>query len=293
VDESVNTRSLCKHIMILIDFSQVILSSLFSQISKGNEINEDLVRHIFLNSIRNYRNQFKSKYGEVCLCYDGGNYWRKDMFENYKMNRKKLRERTDKYDFDWDEVFDVMGKIRDEIRMVLPYKHVCLRGVEADDVIARLCHRYHDEENIVIISSDKDFQQLQKYNSVDQYSPMTKSFIVCEDPDQFLLEHVIRGDSGDGVPNCMSDDDCLINPDKRQKPITKKRLAQLIENEEYLKQPFYERNKQMIDLNEIPSIINERIDEEYDKPIKREMGVMDYFVSKRLDNLLENIQEFV
>ena len=279
--------------MILIDFSQVILSSLFSQISKGNEINEDLVRHIFLNSIRNYRNQFKSEYGEICLCYDGGNYWRRDVFENYKMNRKKLRERTDKYDFDWDEVFQVMGDIRDEIRSVLPYKHVCIRGVEADDVIARLCHRFHDQEKIVIISSDKDFQQLQKYESVDQFSPMTKSFIVCEDPDQFLLEHVIRGDSGDGVPNCMSDDDCLINPDKRQKPITKKRLAQLIESGEYLKQPFYERNKSMIDLNQIPSTINERIDTEYDKPIEREMGVMDYFVSKRLDNLLENIQEFI
>ena len=138
------------------------------------------------------------------------------MFENYKMNRKKLRERTDKYDFDWDEVFQVMGKIRDEIREVLPYKHVCIRGVEADDVIARLCHRFQGEENIVIISSDKDFQQLQKYESVSQFSPMTKQFIVCENPSRFLLEHVIRGDSGDGVPNCMSDDDCLINPDKNR-----------------------------------------------------------------------------
>ena len=83
--------------MILIDNTQILLASIFAQI-RGDDslIDEDFVRHMTLNTYRMYKRKYEDKFGELVICQDAGNYWRKDVFENYKQNRKTPKRRIPK-----------------------------------------------------------------------------------------------------------------------------------------------------------------------------------------------------
>ena len=202
--------------MILLDFSQVCLSGILA--SGNKDFGEDLVRHMVLNSIRNFKSRF-SNYGELVICCDDKNYWRKQMFPYYKANRKKSREASS---LDWNMIFNTLSMIKEEVKENFPYVVLQVESAEADDLIATMVERYgNNGEKIMIVSGDKDFAQLQRYKNVSQYSPITKKMIKVDDPMEYLFEHVIRGDSGDGVPNILSRDDVFVNG-LRQKPLQEK-----------------------------------------------------------------------
>ena len=282
--------------MILIDNTQLLLSTIFAQVKDISTIDEEMVRHIALNTYRMYRTKFKGKYGEIVLCQDA-NSWRKEVFPHYKANRKKDREGSEAK---WDRALSIMSKIRDEVRDNFPYKHMRINRCEADDVIGVLAKHFHKREPIIIVSSDKDFAQLQQYPGVEQYSPTTKNKVVYKDPIATLNEHIIRGDSGDGVPNVLSEDDCFIVDGKRQKPITAKRLAELQEslgsdnlffNETIRKN--WERNKTLIDLSKIPPDVEAEIINKWEQPHNSSRSkLINYFMEHRLKNLMECIDEF-
>lgn len=282
--------------MILIDNTQLLLSTIFAQVKDISTIDEEMVRHIALNTYRMYRTKFKGKYGEIVLCQDA-NSWRKEVFPHYKANRKKDREGSEAK---WDRALSIMSKIRDEVRDNFPYKHMRINRCEADDVIGVLAKHFHKREPIIIVSSDKDFAQLQQYPGVEQYSPTTKNKVVYKDPIATLNEHIIRGDSGDGVPNVLSEDDCFIVDGKRQKPITAKRLAELQEslgsdnlffNETIRKN--WERNKTLIDLSKIPPDVEAEIINKWEQPHDSSRSkLINYFMEHRLKNLMECIDEF-
>lgn len=282
--------------MILIDNTQLLLSTIFTQVKDISTIDEEMVRHIALNTYRMYRTKFKGKYGEIVLCQDA-NSWRKEVFPHYKANRKKDREGNEAK---WDRAFDILTKIRDEVRDNFPYKHMRIHNCEADDVIAVLCKHFHKQEPIIIVSSDKDFAQLQQYPGVEQYSPTTKGKVVCKDPIGTLNEHIIRGDSGDGVPNVLSDDDCFVSAEKRQKPITQKKLKQLQESlgsdnlffDETIRKN-WERNKTLIDLSKIPPDVEAAILNKWEEPHDSSRSkLINYFMEHRLKNLMECLDEF-
>jgi len=276
--------------MILMDMNQIILHNLFARMKNVNEIDEDLVRHMVINSLRIYRNKFHREYGELVLTYDGGNYWRKDIFLHYKAKRK-IKQNSD--DIDWNKIFGLITTIRDEIKETFPYKTIKLTHVEADDIIAVLAKKFSNEKNI-IISSDKDFQQLQRYENISQYSLKTKSMLVCDDPEDFLTTHIIKGDSSDGIPNILSDDDVFMNEDKRQKPCGQKKINQIkSEMTDWISTPNWERNQTLVDFNYIPDWVNDKILEEWDKPIEGNRSMLlNYFITHKLKNLMEDIQEF-
>ena len=284
--------------MILVDYSQVAIASIMAQTRGENTPDEDLVRHIILNNIRLIRNKFKNDYGEIVLCCDAGNYWRKDIFPHYKASRKTKQQKSD---FDWNALFNILGKVREEIREFFPYKVLNVERCEADDVIATIAKRAAESfpvEDVLIVSSDKDFQQLQKHGNVKQWNPIKKAFVKCPDPEKFLQDLIIRGDSGDGVPNSLSDDDCFVVEGKRQKPLTKKALAKM--HDAFLRgdlpsenRPFIERNEKIIDFKNIPEQYELNIISEFDKSPKGDRGkLFNYFVAKRLRVLIENIQEY-
>ena len=284
--------------MILVDYSQVAIASIMAQTRGENTPDEDLVRHIILNNIRLIRNKFKNDYGEIVLCCDAGNYWRKDIFPHYKASRKTKQQKSD---FDWNALFNILGKVREEIREFFPYKVLNVERCEADDVIATVAKRAAESfpvEDVLIVSSDKDFQQLQKYDNVKQWNPIKKAFVKCSDPEKFLQDLIIRGDSGDGVPNSLSDDDCFVVEGKRQKPLTKKALAKM--HDAFLRgdlpaenRPFIERNEKLVDFENIPEQYELNIISEFDKSPKGDRGkLFNYFVAKRLRVLIENIQEY-
>jgi hypothetical protein len=282
--------------MILIDNTQLLLSTIFTQTKDISTIDEEMVRHIALNTYRMYRTKFKGKYGEIVLCQDASS-WRKEVFPHYKANRKKDREGSEAK---WDRAMSIMSKIRDEVRDNFPYKHMRINRCEADDVIGVLCKHFHKREPIIIVSSDKDFAQLQQYFGVEQYSPTTKNKVICKDPVATLNEHIIRGDSGDGVPNVLSEDDCFIVDGKRQKPITAKRLRELQESlgsdnlffDETIRKN-WERNKTLIDLSKIPSDVEAAILNKWEEPHDSSRSkLINYFMEHRLKNLMECIDEF-
>lgn len=287
--------------MILIDLNQVLLSGLMAQISnqKGVELEEGLIRHMILNIIRTHVKNFKNEYGEIVLCCDNRKYWRKDFFPFYKAGRKKTREKSD---LNWHLIFDMLSKFKQELKEYFPYKVIDVEGAEADDIIGTLVPQKIMHENILIISSDGDFLQLQQWNQkskfqVKQYNPAQKKYILSENPLQELKEKIIRGDKGDGIPNVLSPSDCFVR-DVRQATISKPKLAKLMETnytswEDETAKIGFSRNSTLIDLNNIPVDIKEKIINTYEetKPASKK-NILDYFIANKLKNLMDVIEEF-
>ena len=290
--------------MILIDFTQIAIGSLMVAINRSGE-NADLtlVRHLILNGLRYYRTRFSEKYGELIICCDSRHYWRRDYFTNYKANRKKDREATG---HDWNEIFAHLNQIRDELKENFPYKVIDVYGSEADDIIAILIKQVHDDPDSIIISSDKDFIQLHGFH-VKQYSPVSKKFVNSTPPLEYLREHIIRGDRSDGVPNVLSPDDTFV-AEKRQKPMRKTMLMTLTEAMEKWepKDLFqlakcnrdtwmhnWQRNETLIDLDKIPHDIRDKILREFkNAPTGDRSKLFNYFVEKKLNNLIQSIGDF-
>ena len=292
--------------MIIVDLNQVMLSNLMMQL--GNHTNaqleENMVRHMVINAIRSYKVKFGDEYGEIVIACDNRNYWRKQVFPYYKANRKK---NIDNSELNWQSIFDCMSKIRSELKEFFPYKVIDIESAEADDIIATLVENYprtlesftdvFGMRGILILSGDKDFIQLHKYDYVKQYDPVRKKFITSPDPEKYLKEHILKGDSGDGVPNILSSDNCFV-VGERQKPMTQKKLDAWLDlepekfcNEAQLRN--YYRNKQLIDLTMIPEDLKEKIFDEYkNQPEKGKDKLLNYFIANRLKNLTEHITEF-
>jgi 5'-3' exonuclease len=281
--------------MILVDLNQVLLSGLMAQISgqKNIKIEEGLIRHLVLNILRMHIKQFRHEYGEVVLCCDNKTYWRKGFFPYYKAGRKKAREKSD---LDWHLIFNILGNLKQELKDNFPYKVIDVDGAEADDIIGTLSARHSGTEKVLILSSDGDFMQLQKYNNIKQYNPATKKFVISKNPAAELKEKIIQGDRGDGIPNIFSPDNCFVL-EQRQKPITKNRLSELLNenSEKYaeeIKRGFI-RNKTLIDLEMTPKEIQIAIIESFEncKPSPKSK-LINYFIEKKLKNLMDVIEEF-
>ncbi len=281
--------------MILVDMNQVTISNLMIQM-KDEPLSEDLVRHMVLNSLRSYKTKFSKDFGELVLCYDDKHCWRKDYFPYYKQNRKKARSESS---LDWNELFDILTKIQNELEENFPYKVLKIDGAEADDIIAILSNKISSTPNlyeeILIISGDKDFIQLHQSDNVKQYSPTLKKFVVDENPEQYKFEHIIRGDKGDGVPNVLSQDSVFVE-DLRQRPITKKKLTEWKENgipEGEIKRN-YQRNKTLIDFDSIPNELGELIYNMWvDKITQNDKSkILPYFMKHRLKELTEKLGDF-
>lgn len=272
--------------MILVDFSQFVIAACFSIANnRGIMLDTDIIRHVTLDSIRNHRQKFHKEYGDMVICVDSSS-WRKNVYPYYKAHRKIKKEESS---MPWDVIFEAMSIIRDELIEFFPYKVVRVDGAEADDIIAILSSSLGKN---IILSSDKDFAQL----GVDQWSPLLKKWNRVDSPSDFLFEHIIRGDKGDGIPNIRSADDTFV-VGGRQKPVSEKMIAELRATplddwDEELRRGWY-RNKQLIDLSMIPTDIEDAIWKAFNEaPIADRRQLLGYFSSRRLRNLMDKIGEF-
>jgi len=282
--------------MIIFDFNQVAISNLMEQIgSSKTPVDESLVRHMILNTIRTYVKKFKQSHGsEIVIACDNKKYWRREIFPHYKAGRKKAREASG---HDWSTIFDCLNKIRDELKVNSPYKVLDVDSAEADDIIAVLSLKYSATQKIMILSSDKDFAQLQKYPNVEQFSPILKKAIKEPLPSAQLKQLIIRGDKSDGIPNILTKDDVFVTGG-RQKPITEVKIIGWMNqepkefcNEDMLRN--YARNEMLIDLTRIHESLKEAILHSYDEAKGRtKQEFMNYMIANRLKNLLEVIDEF-
>lgn len=282
---------------VLIDLNQVLISNLMQQIGSNPKakLEESLIRHMVLNSLRSYVKQFKSKYGDIIICCDSKRYWRRDVFPFYKSNRKKARDESG---FNWSLIFETLNKVRDELKEYFPYKVLDIEGAEADDIIAVLSARLSPNEEILILSSDKDFVQLQKYKNVTQYSPILKRYVSADDPHLYIKEHILKGDRGDGIPNFLSPDNTFAIGE-RQKVINKKKLEEWLKKspEEFCTTDImlrnYKRNQMLVDLDYIPESLKQQIVEAFENTIPgTRQKMLNYFIENRLKGLIEVLSEF-
>ena len=281
--------------MILIDLNQVLISNLMAQ-TRGkaeNLPNKEMVRHMVINSLRGFNLKFKSEYGSnIVLCADAGDPWRRDIYPNYKHARRKGRVDSAT---DWDNIFNMITEIKNEIAENFPYVMMYVEKAEADDIIATLVK--HTNEPIMIISGDKDFIQLQTKTNVKQYSPIQKKFVGEDvDPKIFLHEQIIKGDRSDGIPNILSPDDIFLTKEK-QRPINKKRLEEWSTADRIPlgseTSKYYERNKRLIDLSCIPEELERTIINTYrDYKTPNRSKLLPYFIKHKLKSLMENIGDF-
>ena len=282
--------------MIIFDYNQVAISTLMEQIGSSKKpVEEALVRHMILNVIRTYVKKFKATHGpEVVIACDNRNYWRRELFPQYKAGRKKTRDASG---HDWNSIFECLHKIKEELKEYSPYKVIDVDTAEADDIIATLTIRNSAHQKVMILSSDKDFAQLQKFDNVEQYSPILKKFIKEPLPAVQLKQMIIRGDKGDGVPNILSADDSIVNG-VRQRPITEAKIINWLNQapEEFCEGEMlrnYKRNEMMIDLTKIPEALQKNIIDTYESAAgQTKQHFMNYMIANKLKNLLEVIDEF-
>ena len=274
--------------------NQIAVANLMMNLKMNNSktIDESMVRHMILNSIRMYRMEHHDEYGEVVLTWDSKHSWRRDYYPEYKAGRRKGREESD---LDWDDIFGTLNKIRNEIKENFPYKYLEVFGAEADDIIGFLCEESGDEK-IMIISGDKDFIQLQKYPNVKQWSPITKKDVNGFNPTTYLKEHILKGDTSDGVPNVLSPDNTFVDG-LRQRPLSRKKIQSWLIgggsdwNDEVKRN--FQRNSTLIDLSRTPEELKNQIRLEYNNaPHGDRSKLLNYFMIYKLRELTDNIGDF-
>lgn len=294
--------------MIIVDYSQTIISNLMAEIGSRRDVEIDvsLLRHMVINTIRSHKVKFEREYGELVIACDNRRYWRKQVFPYYKANRKKAREDSG---FNWPVIFDAINLIKEELRDNFPYKVLEVDGAEADDIIASLVfwsNKFDMKEGTVfptpnpllIISGDHDFNQLQRYEHVKQYSPVQKKFVKPDTtPERAVLEHIIKGDKGDGVPNVLTADDAIVNGE-RQRPVSSKKLEEWVNdpssmpNDELFVRNFH-RNRTLVDLTYIPQELQENIINTFTEyPVKDKSNILNYFIANRMKMMIEHLGEF-
>lgn len=298
--------------MIIIDYSQIALSNIlpFQNDIKRQSPEEikNLIRHTTLSTIKSYKKRYGREYGELVIACDGNNYWRRSVFPHYKAMRKVNREKSD---LDWKLIFDTLSELRQDLIEHFPYKVLHVETAEADDVIACLSKwtqdnglatqgMFDEKQKVLIVSSDKDFIQLQKYDNVRQWSPMQKKFVqgTHKEVREYTIEHIVKGDSGDGIPNILSKDDTFVSGE-RQKPFSSKRLPEFYEKgidacKTDDEKRNYQRNQLLVNFESIPTDLHEKIISTYTsaKPKGDKMSVMNYLMNHRCNLLLDEIEDF-
>jgi len=284
--------------MILLDFNQVCIANLMAQLGNHTnaEIEENLLRHMVLNTIRSLKSKFSHEFGELIICCDDKKVWRKEVFKYYKANRRKAREDSE---LDWNAVFNALNSIKYDLKEFFPYRVLQVEGAEADDIIGAITiangNMLNTGNKILILSGDKDFGQLQVFGNVKQYDPVRKKDIKHADPVRFTRELILKGDIGDGIPNILSPDDCLVNK-VRQKPMRLEKFSHLknprkeLEGEQLRN---WIRNEELIDLTFIPAPLHAKILEVYESQAGKDRSkLFNYFITRKLTLLIESINEF-
>lgn len=282
---------------ILVDYSQVFHAAM--SVARNSPTNSSQVsslglgRRTLWGMLRGYKQKFGKQYGELVLCCDSGPSWRDVVFSHYKANRKgqKTVERIEQ-----DEHYKI---IRSEMLNNCPYKYVEAINAEADDIIAAVSLHLSGSEKVLIVSEDKDFFQLQQYHNIVQYYQRRKAWApVSPDPETALREFIMRGDVGDGVPNILSDDDCIVTKGKRQTSLGDDKIKEWAKNHEHpdvhpYSLPGWKRNKQLIDFRDIPLDVKTACIDAFENAVPASRsGLFNFFIESKMNSLMSNIGDF-
>jgi len=288
------------NIKLLVDFSNIIYSIFFMDLrEEGLAGNENFVRHLCLNKILSIKKKLEIKHQNVFLLLDHKINWRREIFPYYKADRAKSRE---KLDLDFKRLFNLIDNFYSELKAYFPFYILRNEYVEADDWVAVLAKHFSETgDSSIVVSTDKDFYQLQKYpNVLYQYDHINFKNVKIDNAENVLKAKVLCGDPGDGIPNILSDSDTFVVKKKRQKPFGEKKAWQhVIDNDidkfitENKLELNFKRNNRLINFDCIPKQISEVILKRYvsyELP-KEGTQLQAYLHSKDLNAILARSRE--
>ena len=160
-------------------------------------------KYDYIRTIESLAKSYKA--GTIIVCADGGSSYRKEIFPEYKANRKeRFADQTEQEAREF-EMF--MAEFQDTLTL-LKERHPVFhfRGVEADDIAAYITQKINYDE-CWLISSDKDWDLLIS-DKVSRFSTVTRKETTVHNWDEhydFEIEDYISfkclcGDKGDNVP---------------------------------------------------------------------------------------------
>jgi len=261
-------------------------------------------KHVFLSELKFMVEKHKPT--RFIIVFDSKlGSWRKNIYPEYKANRKIARELS-KVDF--KEFFKVSNPFLKDLKDVFCNLEILeFDGIEGDDIIAVLCQNF--KEKITIISTDKDFHQLQVFKNVKQYEPKKKQMVNVLNPKISLEQKIIGGDENDNIPaivprcgkvkvaNIMSSDlisniydEEYLKEEKNVEAIVKKYKLKPEEIKKNL-----QRNTELIDLKFIPKDISEKILKALREPNTKKFDgrkFMSFLIEHRMGNLVEKMQDY-
>ncbi|MGO2077324.1 MAG: 5'-3' exonuclease [Staphylococcus equorum] len=177
-------------------FYATSLHKQFMRNSSGTPTNgiQGFVRHVFsaINDIQPTH---------VAVCWDmGKSTFRNDMFDGYKQNRPAPPEEL-------IPQFDYVKEVSNQFGFV----NIGVQNYEADDVIGTLAHQYSDENQVYVVTGDKDILQCINPNveiwltkkGFSIYNRYTLDRFQSEyglNPLQLIDVKAFMGDSADGYP---------------------------------------------------------------------------------------------
>lgn len=224
---------------LFIDWSNLKHRALYVALKDNPWDTEKFVhwKQIMFNLLRHYVRTFSPT--EVVVAGDVQPSWRKQLWPDYKANRNHSSEYHERLRKVEDEYWETLSTMLPNVHWLrMPF-------VEADDIIATLAETR--DNDIVCVSSDKDFVQLLRRKNFRLYDPNKNEFVACEDPEWQLKKKILLGDKSDNIPGIKrglgpKKAEALRDPDKF--------LAFLESDPEAMAN--YSRNATLIDMAKIP-----------------------------------------
>lgn len=302
--------------MQIVDFSQIFLAPMYADdnlkscAANPSEESAKALMHSAINSLRVLAVKHGPQYGKIVIACDNGS-WRYKKFPHYKASRKKNRS-EDTSGIDWQFVGKTSRDTVAALKEHFPYPVISVPDAEGDDIIGTLVKDssevmvenglFDEPEPVLIISTDKDNLQLQKYRHVRQWSQTLQKQIRPEGGARAaLLDKIIGGDAGDGIPGILCADDHFVNkPDKRVVLTAKKRaeVMELIASGKIYESSYgtnYIRNETLVSYEFTPVELQEQIRAEYALQLAKphsKLALMSWFAERRMRAHYEKIQDF-
>ena len=230
----------------------------------------------------------KTESNSVILCQEGKKNWRYDVFEDYKSNRKEAKAKSK---LDFDTFYPMADSFCEKLKQYVPNIYqLKVEGSEGDDLIAILTKNLTPKNEVVCVSTDRDFYQLLKYNGYSQYHPIKRQYVHVVNPERYLLEKIVVGDKGDGIPH--------VKPKvsvKTAASIVEAGLEDWLSKEDPQIRANFERNKKLIDFDCIPVHVQQKVMEEFKKLRFSSMSMRDmtqFLFAVGLGNQFDKVPEY-
>lgn len=179
---------------------------------------------------------------EIMIACDFGHSWRKEFDQNYKANRKEGREKHT--DINWTEMFERINILLDKIDYATDWKILKEDRIECDDWMA-VATKVFSDKMVVLVTYDKDMEQLLVRPNVKIFSPMSKKYKFVKDPYN-VLAHKIEKEASDN----------LINP--------------------ILSEADFQRRNLIVNLLELPEFVTEKLEDKLKNLEPKEEHIDDF-----------------